>query len=138
MLDETAATTPSVAAAELSIIVPTFKEALNVAPLLERLAFALKSVDYEVVFVDDNSPDGTALQAKEFARQSNRVRCIHRIGRRGLSSAVVEGILSSSAPYVAVIDGDMQHDERALTEMLRIMKANDADLVVGSRYVNGG
>lgn len=138
LIAEPAPTKHAVAAAELSIIVPTFKEALNVAPLLERLAFALKSVDYEVVFVDDNSPDGTALQAKEFAQQSHRVRCIHRIGRRGLSSAVVEGILSSSAPFVAVIDGDMQHDERALTEMLRIMKANDADLVVGSRYVDGG
>lgn len=124
--------------AELSVVVPTFKESANVAPLLEKLAAALASIDYEVVFVDDNSPDGTASMAKSIARDNPRVRCLHRIGRRGLSSAVVEGILSSSAPYVAVIDGDLQHDERVLVDMLRYLRDDDADVVVGSRYVDGG
>lgn len=129
---------PTAVGSELSIIVPTFKEVLNVVPLLERLAAALETIEYEVIFVDDDSPDGTASRAKALARDSHRVRCVHRIGRRGLSSAVVEGILSSSAPYVAVIDGDMQHDERILADMLRILNANSADLVVGSRYADGG
>lgn len=125
-------------AIELSIIIPTFKEVENVVPLLDALAAALPDVRYEAIFVDDDSPDGTAARVKEQAQLRGNVRCLHRIGRRGLSSAAVEGILSSSAPYVAVIDGDMQHDERILPQMLELLRSDAADVVVGSRYADGG
>jgi dolichol-phosphate mannosyltransferase len=124
--------------AELTVVVPTYRESENVPVLIERVGAALAGIDYEIVFVDDNSPDGTASVVKEHARIDARVRCLHRIGRRGLSSAVVEGFLSSSAPFVAVIDGDLQHDETLLVPMLQRLRAGDVDLVVGSRYVEGG
>ena len=96
-----------------------------------------QGIEWEVVFVDDDSPDGTAQQARALAAQDRRVRCIRRVGRRGLSSAVIEGALSSSADYVAVIDGDMQHDETKLPVMLKAV-AGGADLAIGSRHVEGG
>src|SRR5262249_2338660 len=91
-----------------------------------------------VVFVDDNSPDGTWGLVRELARQDSRVRCVRRIGRRGLSGACIEGILASSAPYAAVMDADLQHDETQLPKMLSLLQSGQAELVVGSRYVEGG
>jgi dolichol-phosphate mannosyltransferase len=126
------------AGAELSIIVPTFNERDNVVELVQRLTRALGNVSWEVVFVDDNSPDGTADLVREIARKNSRVRCLQRIERRGLSSACVEGMLSSSAPFLAVIDGDLQHDEQLLPRMLEILKDEDIDIVIGSRYAPGG
>jgi dolichol-phosphate mannosyltransferase len=126
------------ATAELSIIVPSFNERENVEPLVERLARCLEGVAWEVICVDDDSPDGTAEAVKAVARRDPRVRCIHRIGRRGLSTAVIEGILASSAPYVAVIDADLQHDETLLPRMFAAIKSEGLDIVVGSRYVAGG
>lgn len=123
---------------ELSVIVPTFNERENVEPMIKALNDALSGIPFEVVFVDDNSPDGTAALVKSFARERAGVRCLHRIGRRGLSSAVVEGVLSSSAPFIAVVDGDMQHDETKLPAMLALLQNDSADVVVGSRYVEGG
>jgi len=125
------------AAAELSVVVPCYNEAANVAPLARRLAAALNSVRWEAIFVDDDSPDGTAARVREVARADPRVRCLRRIGRRGLSSAVIEGAMASSAEYVAVIDGDLQHDETRLRDMLDALRGG-ADLVVGSRHVAGG
>src|SRR6266511_51657 len=103
---------------ELSVIVPTFDERDNVAQVVNRLSAALDGLSWEVIFVDDHSPDGTANAVREIARRDHRVRCLHRFGRRGLSSACIEGILSSSAPYCAVMDGDLQHDETILPRML--------------------
>jgi dolichol-phosphate mannosyltransferase len=105
--------------------------------MVAALDKALTGIAWEVVFVDDDSPDGTSAAAREIARADSRVRCIRRIGRRGLSSAVIEGALSSSADYVAVIDGDMQHDETRLPLMLDAV-AKGADMAVGSRHVEGG
>ena len=122
---------------ELSVIVPTFNERDNVAVLYRRLEATLASVAWEVVFVDDNSPDGTWDVVRALAQQDSRVRCIRRIGRRGLSGACIEGILASSAPYVAVIDADLQHDETQLPKMLLLLASDEADLVVGSRYIEG-
>src|SRR3954463_6243295 len=93
---------------------------------------------WEIIYVDDDSPDGTAAAVRRIAQSDPRVRCIQRIGRRGLSSAVVEGMLASSAPYLAVIDADLQHDENLLPQMLAVIKAEDLDIVVGSRHVAGG
>jgi dolichol-phosphate mannosyltransferase len=121
----------------LTVVVPCFNERANVAPMVAALDRALAGLSWEVVFVDDDSPDGTAGVARGLAREDARVRCIRRIGRRGLSSAVIEGALSSSADYVAVIDGDLQHDETRLPLMLAAVQGG-ADLAVGSRHVEGG
>jgi dolichol-phosphate mannosyltransferase len=127
-----------VEAAELSVIVPTFNERDNIKGVIAAVADALPNVAWEIVFVDDNSPDGTASLVREIAQADPRVRCLHRFGRRGLSSACVEGIMSTASPIVAVMDADRQHDERALLQMFEILNATDADIVVGSRYVEGG
>src|SRR3954462_3498776 len=123
---------------QLSVIVPTFNERDNVSTLFRRLEAALVGVAWEVIFVDDNSPDGTWDVVRGLARGDRRVRCIRRIGRRGLSGACIEGILASSAPCAAVIDADLQHDETQLPKMLALLQGGEAALVVGSRYVEGG
>jgi dolichol-phosphate mannosyltransferase len=123
---------------ELSIVIPTFNESGNVVAPIERLARALEGIVWEVVFVDDDSPDSTAALLRQEARRDPRVRCLQRIGRRGLSSACVEGMLASSAPCVAVMDADLQHDETLLPRMLESLRRGDLDIVVGSRYIEGG
>lgn len=124
--------------AELSVIVPTFKESGNIAELVQRLDTVLKGVDWEVIFVDDDSPDGTTDIVKAIAASDYRVRCLRRVSRRGLAGACIEGMLSSSAAYVAVMDADLQHDETLLPRMLATLRTGDTDLVVGSRYIEGG
>jgi dolichol-phosphate mannosyltransferase len=128
----------AVASPALSVVVPTFNERDNVTTLFRRLETALAGKAWEVIFVDDNSPDGTWDVVRGLARQDSRVRCIRRIGRRGLSGACIEGILASSAPCAAVIDADLQHDETQLPTMLALLEAGAADRVVGSRYIEGG
>jgi dolichol-phosphate mannosyltransferase len=123
---------------DLTVIVPTFNERENVAEIVSRLDRALQAESWEVIFVDDDSVDGTAAAVREIGRKDPRVRCLQRIGRRGLSSACVEGMLASSAPYFAVIDGDCQHDETVLPRMLELLKRGDTDVVVGTRYAAGG
>jgi dolichol-phosphate mannosyltransferase len=129
---------PRIATVELTVVVPTFNERDNIEPLLARLAETLRGIAWECIFVDDDSPDGTADTVRSIARADQRVRCIHRIGRRGLSTAVIEGVQASSAPYVAVIDADMQHDETLLPRMLDSIKTEAIDIVIGSRHVEGG
>jgi dolichol-phosphate mannosyltransferase len=125
-------------APELTIVVPTFNECENVPILIDRLRAALTNVNWEVIFVDDNSPDGTAEVVRNIGTQDQRVRCIKRIGRRGLSGACLEGFLSSQASFVAVIDGDLQHDETRLAVMLGKLQSSNFDLIVASRYLEGG
>jgi dolichol-phosphate mannosyltransferase len=127
----------------LCVVVPTFNESDNVEILMERLDRVLRGIDWEVVFVDDDSPDGTARRVRALAQRDRRARCIRRIGRRGLSSACIEGMLSTSAPLVAVIDGDLQHDESLLPRMRDTLKQGPgkqdmADVVIASRYVGSG
>ena len=131
--------TPAIAdMVELTVVVPTFNERENLSQLVTRLDIALKGIRWEVIFVDDDSPDGTADVVRAMAQHKSEVRIIQRIGRRGLASACVEGMLSSSAPYLAVIDADLQHDEAILPQMLQLLKEKDLDVVVGSRYSEGG
>jgi dolichol-phosphate mannosyltransferase len=125
-------------APELTIVVPTFKEHDNIVPLLDRLDAVLAGIAWEAIFVDDDSPDGTANAVRAAARRDTRVRCIQRIGRRGLAGACIEGILASAAPFVAVMDADLQHDEAILPQMLEALRGESCDVVVGSRYVAGG
>ena len=122
---------------EISVVVPTFNERDNVTTLYKRLEATFGATAWEVVFVDDNSPDHTWQVVRELSRRDPRVRCIRRIGRRGLSGACIEGILASSAPFAAVIDADLQHDETQLPKMLALLQGG-AELVIGSRYVEGG
>jgi len=122
---------------QLTVVVPCYNERENISPMVASLEKVLAGIAWEVVFVDDNSPDGTAEAARAIARDDVRVRCIRRVGRRGLSSAVIEGALSSSADFVAVLDGDLQHDETRLPVMLSAV-ADGADLAIGSRHVAGG
>lgn len=125
------------AGAELSVIVPTLNEEDNIRVLYKALRTSLEDVSWEMIIVDDDSGDRTVAVSRELGARDHRVRCVRRIGRRGLSGAVVEGILSSSAFAVAVIDADMQHDERLLPAMLAELKGG-ADLVIGSRHLSGG
>jgi dolichol-phosphate mannosyltransferase len=125
-------------AAVLSIIIPTLNERDNIEPLLRLLNGALPSVACEVIFVDDDSSDGTADHVRAIARRDPRVRCLQRIGRRGLTTACLEGVLASAAPYVAIMDADLQHDEQLLPQMIATLDSGAADLVIGSRYIAGG
>src|ERR1700735_2648442 len=106
----------------LSVVIPTFNEAANVREIVARLDRTLAGIAWEAIFVDDNSPDGTAAAAKAVAESDARVRCLKRLGRRGLAGACIEGMLASSAPYVAVMDADLQHDESILPRMLALLQ----------------
>jgi dolichol-phosphate mannosyltransferase len=124
--------------ARLAIVVPAFNERDNVREVVASVSRALGDIAWELVFVDDDSPDGTAEAVRAIAQVDARVRLVHRYGRRGLASACVEGILATSAPYVAIMDADLQHDEAILRAMFHRLSADDVDLVVGSRYAEGG
>lgn len=124
--------------AQLAIVVPTFNESQNVGLLVDLVDKALPGIAWELVFVDDNSPDGTSDAVRRLALVDPRVRGLQRVGRRGLASACVEGILSTAAPFVAIMDADLQHDETILKTMFERIDQGDVDLVVGSRYVEGG
>jgi dolichol-phosphate mannosyltransferase len=120
---------------DLTVIAPTFNERDNVEPLVARLAATLQGLRWEVIFVDDDSPDGTAGRVRELARRDCRVRCVQRLGRRGLTSACAEAVLASSSPYIAIIDADLQHDETLLPRMLDCLRDDEeTDVVIGSRY----
>lgn len=121
----------------LSVVVPTFNELHNIKELLCRLEAILGPTGWEVIFVDDDSPDGTATEVRNIAQTDPRVHCLQRVGRRGLASACIEGMLATSAPIIAVIDADLQHDETVLPKMLVEIEGG-ADMAIGTRYADGG
>ncbi|KLI63520.1 glycosyltransferase family 2 protein [Aurantiacibacter marinus] len=123
---------------DLAIVLPTLNERDNIAPMVERLEKALGPAGWEAVFVDDNSHDGTAEEARRIGRSDPRIRVIQRIGRRGLASAAIEGMCATAAPYVAVMDADHQHDPALLVDMLAAVKSGEADLAYASRFAVGG
>jgi len=123
---------------ELAIIIPTYNERENIQPMVARLESALQGINWEVIFVDDDSPDGTADLVRSLAQTDHRIRCVQRLKRKDLYSACIEGILASSTPYVAITDADMQHDEKILPLMLAALKNQPLDIVNGSRYMHGG
>jgi dolichol-phosphate mannosyltransferase len=123
---------------ELTVVLPTFNERDNVEPLVERLEAVLAGIEWEAIFVDDDSQDGTAEHVRAIGRHKPYIRCLQRLGRRGLSTACIEGVLASSAPFIAVMDADLQHDESLLPRMLAALKREALDIVIGSRYVEGG
>jgi dolichol-phosphate mannosyltransferase len=116
-------------------VAPAFNEAANLAVLAERLDRALAGIHWQLIIVDDDSPDGTAAAAKALALTDGRVSCLRRLKRRGLAGAVIEGVMASAAPFVAVMDADLQHDETLLPSMLAALREDRADIVIGSRYL---
>ncbi|MBO6637260.1 MAG: glycosyltransferase family 2 protein [Roseitalea sp.] len=124
------------AAPELTVVLPAYNEAENIPVIVDKIGEALGGVAHEIIVVDDDSPDGTAEVTRSVARTRPHVRCIRRVGRRGLSGACLEGMMAANAPVVVVMDADMQHDETRLPVMLGQI-ADGADLVIGSRYVEG-
>jgi dolichol-phosphate mannosyltransferase len=136
--EDGAAPAGSVPTPDLAVVVPTYNERGNVLELTMRLEAVLSGIRWEVLFVDDDSPDGTASVIAGLASRDSRIRLIHRIGRRGLSSACIEGILATTAPYVAIMDADLQHDESILPQMLSSLRIDSLDIVVGTRNAQGG
>src|SRR3974390_1848666 len=123
---------------ELTIVVPTLNEKQNVPVLLERLGSTLRVVEFEVLFVDDDSLDGTSDEIRRIGISNPRVRVLQRVNRRGLASACVEGMMATAAPYIAVMDADLQHDESILPRMLDLLREGNLDLVIGTRNAEGG
>jgi glycosyltransferase involved in cell wall biosynthesis len=119
---------------EVAIVIPTLNERDNIALLVERLARTLTSFPWEAIFVDDDSADGTIHEVRRIAQSDTRIRGIRRLSRRGLAGAALEGMLSTSAKFVVVMDGDLQHDEARIVEMLSVLRGGEADIVVASRY----
>ena len=121
----------------LAIVLPTFNERGNLRAMVERLDAALGSIAWEAIVVDDNSPDGTADEARAIALDDPRLRVIQRIGRRGLSSAAIEGMCATAAPVVAVMDADHQHDPALLPQMLAAIESGEYDVAYASRFAEG-
>jgi len=132
------ASAPAALPIEFAVVIPTLNERENIAALVDRLCIVLAGIRWEAVFVDDDSPDGTADLVRDLGQRQSNIRCVQRLGRRGLSSACIEGILASSAPFIAVMDADMQHDEALLPDMLAMIKDRGLDVVVGTRYGASG
>ncbi len=122
---------------QLAIVLPTLNERKNLRPLVDRLDAALAGIAWEAIFVDDNSADGTADEARTISLSDPRVRCIQRIGRRGLASAAIEGMCATAAPIVAVMDADHQHDPNLLPGMLAAVASGDYDVAYASRFAQG-
>jgi dolichol-phosphate mannosyltransferase len=129
---------PEAAVLDLAVVLPTFNERENIPLLIERLTDALRGLVWEAIFVDDDSPDGTADVIAAQTRWDPRIRLIHRVGRRGLSSACIEGMMATTAPVVAVMDADLQHDESILPRMLQRLREESLDIVIGTRNADGG
>ena len=124
---------------ELTIIIPTYNEKENILKTFYAIDKALKeTINWKVLFVDDNSPDGTSEIVNQLSKKNPKVTGINRFGQRGLSFACIEGILASTSPYICIMDADLQHDETLLTRMLADLKSENLDVVVGSRYVGAG
>jgi len=120
---------------KLSVILPTYNERENLPEVVAQIRRL--PIDVECVIVDDNSPDGTGEVAEQLASKDPSIKVIHRPRKAGLASAVYAGLSKASAPYVAVMDADLQHPPHLLTQMLRALE-DGYDLVVASRYVRGG
>jgi dolichol-phosphate mannosyltransferase len=122
---------------ELCIVLPTLNERDNIKPMVARLEAALGTSGWEAIFVDDNSDDGTADEARKIASIDPRIRVIQRIGRRGLASAAIEGMCATAATFVAVMDADHQHDPSLLRKMLEALRSGEYDLAYASRFAEG-
>ncbi len=123
---------------DLAVILPTYNERENIPLVIARLHDALEGLQWEAIFVDDDSPDGTADVVAEIARNTRNVRLLHRVNRRGLASACIEGMMATQARFIAVMDADLQHDEAALPLMIERLRSSSLDVVVATRNAEGG
>ncbi len=138
MIETKKASRRKLSAPDVSLIIPTYNEKANIAPLVEAVRSALGDIPWEIIIVDDDSPDQTFAEVSRLARDEPRLRCLRRVGRRGLSSAVIEGALVANGSAIAVMDADFQHDERILKQMYEKLTSTGADIVVATRYAEGG
>jgi dolichol-phosphate mannosyltransferase len=124
----------------LSLIIPTYNERKNIVPLIRRVTSTLKAAtdDFEIIVVDDDSPDGTWQVAEELAKENSHLRVIRRQDEKGLATAVVAGWKVAKGEILGVMDGDLQHPPETLPELLKSIINTHADIVVASRHVYGG
>ena len=120
-----------------SLIIPTYNEHKNIIPLIFKIRDALNSQPYEIIIIDDNSPDGTWQLVEEMTVQDSRVRLIKRFGERGLSSSVLKGFEQARGHMLAVMDADFSHDVEVLPRMLQLMHTDSLDCIIASRYIKG-
>ena len=125
-------------AVRVSVIVPTYNEAPNIEEVIVRVRRALRDWPHEVIVVDDDSPDGTWQVAERIAADTPGVTVLRREGERGLASAVLDGLAAAGGQALAVIDGDLQHDELVLPEMVCYVLEGNVDVCLGTRYSRGG
>ena len=118
---------------KMSIIIPTYNESNNIEELIERLEIALLNINFEIIIVDDDSPDDTGYIAKNMKKKFNNIIVVIRKNKKGLSSAILDGINISSGKYVAVMDADLQHPPEILMNMY-IKILNNKDIIIASRY----
>lgn len=124
---------------KVSLVIPTYNERDGLREMVAGLSAVLERTgqDYEIVIVDDNSPDGTGALADELAREL-KLLVVHRVGKLGLSSAVIDGWKQATGEILGVMDADGSHDANILPAMVRAVAEGGADVAVGSRYVPGG
>ena len=120
----------------ISIIIPTFNEVNNILPLINKLIKIIKHFEYEIIVVDDDSPDGTSEEVNQYMQKNQNIKLITRIGRSGLASAIKEGLLFAKGKYLIVLDGDGQHDPICVLDMVNEIIKSNADLVIGSRFLD--
>ena len=127
------------AAYDVSIVVPTYNEALGIEKLISALAdqFRANGINGEIVIVDDNSPDGTGALVDSLATKYP-VRCVHRAGKLGLSSAVIDGWATCASPIIGVMDADFSHDPTVMPKLVKAIQNGECELAIGSRYIAGG
>jgi len=123
---------------KLTLIIPTLNEVSNIQPLIEGLDSVLGEISWSAIIIDDDSEDGTYDVIRTIAAEKPYIKGVRRIGRRGLSSACIEGMAMATSPYIAVLDADLQHDEHLLRPMLELIEGNQFDLVAASRFLPGG
>ena len=119
----------------ISIVIPTFNESKNILILINDLITLLEDIDYEIVVVDDDSPDGTSEKVSQEMQNNSNIKLITRVGRSGLASAIKEGLLFARGEYLMVLDGDGQHEPFCVLEMMKEIAKEDCDLVIGSRFL---
>ena len=122
---------------KISVVCPTLNESENVPRLIRELEEFLEASDYEIIIVDDDSPDRTWSVVEEIAQENSRIRVLRRKGSRSLGWSVIEGFAAARGEALACMDADLQHDPAILPRMLETL-SHGSDLVVGSRYVRGG
>src|SRR5579864_8120469 len=124
---------------EVSVVIPTYNEAGGIEYLISALTevFSLAGINAEIVVVDDNSPDGTGALVDSLSSHYP-VRCVHRAGKLGLSSAVIDGWATCSSPILGVMDADFSHDPKIIPTMIGAVRSRECELAIGSRYIHGG